>query len=84
MARAARCVPAALGGLHTLRREGWVLGVATNGASDIQRATLERTGLAPLFHGVCVSEEAGARKPSRKLFEAAAARCGADLALVDG
>ena len=79
MARAARCSPAALGGLRALRREGWTLGVATNGASDIQRAKLERSGLAPLFHGVCVSEEAGARKPVRKFFETAAARCGTRL-----
>ncbi|MFJ7948648.1 HAD family hydrolase [Streptomyces sp. NPDC096354] len=79
MARAGRCLPAALAGLHALKRAGWVLGVATNGASDIQRAKLKSTGLAPLFHSVCVSEEVGARKPARKFFEMAAARCGADL-----
>ncbi|MFD3571648.1 HAD family hydrolase [Streptomyces sp. NPDC058667] len=79
MASAAQCLPGAEDGLHTLRRAGWTLGVATNGAGDIQRAKLTSAGLTPLFHGVCVSGEAGARKPTRQFFEIAAAQCGADL-----
>ena len=79
MASAARILSGAEEGLRELRRVGWTLGVATNGAGDIQRAKLKSAGLTPLFHGVCVSEEVGARKPARRFFEAAAERCGTDL-----
>ena len=79
MAQAARRFPGVVNGLRELQRAGWTLGVATNGAVDIQRAKLSSAGLAPLFHGVCVSQEAGARKPARRFFEAAAAQCGTDL-----
>ncbi|MFG3145318.1 HAD family hydrolase [Streptomyces sp. NPDC048243] len=79
VARSVRCFPGASEGLEALRAEGWTLGMATNGAGDIQRAKLAATGLAPLFDGICVSGEAGVRKPERGLFEAAAAECGVSL-----
>ncbi|MFF0429633.1 HAD family hydrolase [Streptomyces sp. NPDC004520] len=79
MAGSARCLPGAERGLRELRRAGWTLGVATNGAGDIQRAKLATAGLVPLFDAVCVSEEAGARKPAKRFFEAAVALCGTDL-----
>ncbi|MFC5719895.1 HAD family hydrolase [Streptomyces gamaensis] len=79
VARSARCFPGVREGLEALRDEGWTLGVATNGAGDIQRAKLAATGLGPLFHGICVSGEIGARKPAYAHFEAAAALCGARL-----
>ncbi|MEU8525182.1 HAD family hydrolase [Streptomyces sp. NPDC048629] len=79
MAGAARCLPGAERGLRELRRAGWTLGIATNGGGDIQRAKLASAGLVPFFDGVCVSEEAGARKPARRFFEIAAIKCGADL-----
>ncbi|GGJ18912.1 HAD family hydrolase [Streptomyces brasiliensis] len=65
--------------LEDLRRGGWTLGIATNGAGDVQRAKLTATGLAFLFDGICVSEEIGSRKPAYEHFEAAAALCGARL-----
>ncbi|WP_432021561.1 HAD family hydrolase [Streptomyces sp. 1222.5] len=79
LARSVRCFPGAREGLEGLRSEGWTIGIATNGAGDIQRAKLAATGLAPLFDGICVSGEVGVRKPERCLFEAAAAECGASL-----
>lgn len=79
VARSVRCHPGVREGLDVLRGAGWSLGVATNGAVDIQRAKLETTGLAPLFDGICISEAVGARKPERNHFEAAAAECGALL-----
>ncbi|MFF3451225.1 HAD family hydrolase [Streptomyces sp. NPDC002667] len=79
MARSVRCFPGAHEGLAALRRAGWTIGIATNGAGDIQRAKLAATGLATLFDGICVSDEVGARKPERGHFEAAAAECGALL-----
>ncbi|MFD5110413.1 HAD family hydrolase [Streptomyces cinereoruber] len=81
MAGAARCLPGAESGLGKLRGMGWTLGVATNGAGDIQRAKLTSTGLTRFFDGVCVSEEVGVRKPARQFFEAAAELCGTDLRL---
>ncbi|MEU6219299.1 HAD family hydrolase [Streptomyces sp. NPDC047022] len=79
VARSVRCFPGVLEGLQELRREGWTLGIATNGAVDIQRAKLDVTGLTGLFDGVTISEGVGARKPERALFDAAAAACGVPL-----
>ncbi|MGW5010467.1 HAD family hydrolase [Streptomyces parvulus] len=79
LARCVRCVPGARDGLEALRGSGWTIGIATNGAGDIQRAKLAATGLAHLFDGICVSGEVGARKPERRFFEVAAERCGASL-----
>ncbi|MFD9461693.1 HAD family hydrolase [Streptomyces sp. NPDC060027] len=79
VARSVCCFPGAREGLEALRGAGWTIGVATNGAGDIQRAKLAAAGLTPLFDGICVSEEVGVRKPERRLFEAAAAECGASL-----
>ncbi|MEV5786955.1 HAD family hydrolase [Streptomyces sp. NPDC052287] len=79
VARSVRCFPGARKGLEALRGAGWTIGIATNGAGDIQRAKLDAAGLAQFFDGICVSGEAGVRKPQRRLFEAAAAECGALL-----
>ncbi|KAB1983412.1 HAD family hydrolase [Streptomyces triticiradicis] len=79
VARSVRCFPGTREGLEALRGTGWAIGIATNGAGDIQRAKLAATGLTPLFDGICVSGEVGARKPERRLFEAAATECGASL-----
>ncbi|MFE7443742.1 HAD family hydrolase [Streptomyces chartreusis] len=82
IARSVRCFPGVRESLAVLRGEGWTLGIATNGAGDIQRAKLAALGLASYFAGICVSEEIGARKPAREHFETAAALCG--LRLADG
>ncbi|MEU3242048.1 HAD family hydrolase [Streptomyces sp. NPDC006875] len=79
IARLVRCHPETTEGLATLRSAGWVIGIATNGARDIQRAKLAATSLAPLFDGICISGEVGVRKPKRRFFEAAAAECGVTL-----
>lgn len=81
IARSARCFPGAREGLGALRGDGWTLGIATNGAGDIQRAKLAAAGLTGYFDGICVSEEVGARKPGREHFEAAAALCGLRLSV---
>ncbi|MEV8589429.1 HAD family hydrolase [Streptomyces sp. NPDC051180] len=69
MVSTASCLPGVKHGLCELRRAGWRLGVATNGAGDIQRAKLANAGLVPYFDGACVSEEVGVRKPARRFFE---------------
>ncbi|MFF6808130.1 HAD-IA family hydrolase [Streptomyces sp. NPDC012616] len=73
------CPAEVLDGLDELREAGWRVGVATNGAVDIQRAKLRATGIAERVDGVFVSEEADARKPQTRHFALAAARCGAVL-----
>lgn len=79
IAAMASCPADVLDGLDELRAAGWRVGVATNGAVDIQRAKLRATGVAERVDGVFVSEEAGARKPQARHFALAAARCGAVL-----
>ncbi|MGW0712997.1 HAD family hydrolase [Streptomyces sp. NPDC002643] len=76
------CPPGVLDGLDELRAVGWRVGVATNGAVDIQRAKLRTAGIAERVDGVFVSDEAEARKPQTQHFALAAARCG--TALGDG
>ncbi|MFE9679439.1 HAD family hydrolase [Streptomyces sp. NPDC006259] len=82
MAAAVTCRPVVLEGLARLRTAAWTIGIVTNGASDIQRAKLASTGLIDLVDGVAVSGDLEIRKPDRRLFELAAARCG--LSLADG
>jgi putative hydrolase of the HAD superfamily len=79
MASAVTCRPGVLTGLVHLREAGWTIGVVTNGASDMQRAKLHRTGIGELVDGVAVSGDMEIRKPDRKLFELAAARCDTPL-----
>ncbi|MEU0391213.1 HAD family hydrolase [Streptomyces sp. NPDC006208] len=79
VARSVRCFPGVREGLEALRGAGWALGIATNGAGDIQRAKLAATGLVSFFDGIAVSEEIGARKPAYEHFEAAAMLCGVRL-----
>ncbi|MET9849716.1 HAD family hydrolase [Streptomyces ossamyceticus] len=79
IAASVSCPAEVLDGLDELRAAGWRVGVATNGAVDIQRAKLQATGVSERVDGVFVSEEADARKPQRQHFALAAARCGAVL-----
>ncbi|MCX5525628.1 HAD-IA family hydrolase [Streptomyces bobili] len=73
------CQARVLDGLEELRAAGWRVGVATNGAADIQRAKLRATGISERVDGVFISEEADARKPQTRHFALAAARCGTVL-----
>jgi putative hydrolase of the HAD superfamily len=68
------CPVEVLEGLEELR-----VGVATNGAVDIQWAKLRATGIADRVDGVFISEESGVRKPELRHFALAAERCGASL-----
>jgi len=73
------CPREVLDGLDELRAADWRVGVATNGAVDIQWAKLRATRIADHVDGAFVSEEADARKPDVRHFALAAARCGAAL-----
>ncbi|MET7731971.1 HAD family hydrolase [Streptomyces sp. NPDC005402] len=79
MSSSVHCRPAVLSSLERLKEAGWSIGVATNGASDIQRAKIHATGLADLIDGMAASGDVDIRKPDPRLFELAAARCGTQL-----
>ena len=64
--------------LERLRREGWRVGVVTNGR-PLQARKLAAAGLEELVDACCISEVEGVRKPDRRLFERAAALCGLPL-----
>ncbi|MGM9941239.1 MAG: HAD family hydrolase [Bulleidia sp.] len=62
-------------------KDGFQLGIITNGPSKAQRNKLEKSGLAEFFHPehVIVSGDYGYHKPDRRLFEEAAARLGVNV-----
>jgi putative hydrolase of the HAD superfamily len=72
-------VLAALAALAAVRGSGLQLIVVTNGGTLIQRAKLKSSGIVDVIDAVCISEEAGARKPDRLIFEKAAASVGCPL-----
>jgi putative hydrolase of the HAD superfamily len=56
------------------------IGMITNGASDIQRAKIEGSGLAEYFDTILVSGEEGFGKPKPEIFRLAIDRLGVDEA----
>lgn len=63
------------------------LALVTNGLSDVQRARLERVGIADRFEVVVVSSEVGVTKPRPEIFDVAFAALGhppVDSALMIG
>ena len=52
-------------------RDRYLLGIVTNGPSDLQRLKLSATGLAPFFSAVAISGEVGQGKPSPEPFDVA-------------
>jgi putative hydrolase of the HAD superfamily len=55
--------------LESLRDKGISMALVTNGASDIQRAKLERFGLAALFDHVQIEGEHGFGKPEDRAYD---------------
>jgi 2-haloacid dehalogenase len=49
--------------------ESATLALVTNALSEIQRARIDRVGVADLFDAVIISGEVGASKPGREIFE---------------
>ena len=62
--------------LETLRGNGLRLGIITNGFEALQIAKIRRHGLDEIMDAVIVSEQAGAHKPSPKVFEFALRKLG--------
>jgi putative hydrolase of the HAD superfamily len=61
-------------------RSGVRLGLITNGASDIQRAKIEGSGLAGYFDAILISGEEGYGKPKPEIFRLAIDRLEVDEA----
>ncbi|OKI95135.1 hypothetical protein AMK19_32870 [Kitasatospora sp. CB01950] len=80
LAAAVRPFPGALEALDTVRTAGWPVVIVTNGGAEVQRSKMRATGVAERVDAVCISEEVGARKPDRLIFETAAASVGRSLA----
>lgn len=74
-----RCSDADRAALRDLRREGWALGVVSNGMADNQVGKLKSTGIADLVDGWIVSSEVGYRKPEPQIFHAVSRRLGCPL-----
>jgi len=55
--------------LRAFRELGVSLALVTNGASDIQRAKIDRFGIAPLFDHIQIEGEFGAGKPEPVVYE---------------
>lgn len=53
------------------------LAIVTNGLSEVQRARIERLGLARYFDAVVISSEVGVTKPRGEIFDLAFERLGA-------
>jgi len=62
--------------LTTLRRQGYQLGIITNGAAQTQNRKLDKTGVRCLVDIALVSGDEGVQKPDAALFHRAAARLG--------
>lgn len=75
-------VPGAEAALSAL--DAHPLGVLTNGVPDLQRAKLERHGIADRFDAVVASNEVGAVKPDPEVFAAARERIDADRHVMVG
>lgn len=61
--------PGATDALDRLRAEGVRLGMMTNGAAAVQRAKIERFGLARYFDHIVIEGELGAGKPDRRVYD---------------
>jgi putative hydrolase of the HAD superfamily len=59
----------ALETLHSLREQGIRLGLVTNGAASMQRAKIERFGLASFFECIVIEGEFGVGKPDERVYQ---------------
>lgn len=63
-----KLVPGAIETLTHFRNIGHKLALVTNGASEFQRAKIDRFNLAPFFHHILVEGEFGHGKPEKQVF----------------
>ncbi len=71
-----KSMPGAARALDRLRHMGLVIGIGTNMTADWQYAKLIRLGLMEMIDFIVTSEEAGAEKPEKRLFDLCAEKAG--------
>ena len=69
-------LPGAVETVRELKRRGYILGMITNGNSDLQNMKLDTAGIRDLFDVCVVSGDIGIGKPDRRIFEASLKRAG--------
>jgi len=81
-----RLFPNTMSTLIYLKKEGYHLGVISNGITIKQWEKLIRLGLHHFFDEVVTSQEAGVEKPDKKIFELALSRmqCKAENSIMVG
>lgn len=62
--------------LESLRDAGYLLGLITNGPSELQRSKIRTVAIESLFDAVIISGEVGWQKPQREIFAHALAAIG--------
>lgn len=68
--------PGMIAMLDTFKRQGYKLGVITNGFGDFQMSSIRGLGIEAYFDAILVSEVEGLRKPDIRIFELALQRLG--------
>lgn len=68
--------PDAVPTVERLKGQGYLLGVVSNGPSELQNKKLDTAGIRQLFDVVVVSGDYGIHKPDRRLFDIAAQKLG--------
>lgn len=63
--------PGASDAVRQLGREGYKIGLISNGKSPLQEENLSALGIADFFDSIIVSEAVGCRKPEPAIFELA-------------
>jgi len=61
--------PGALDAIRLIARNGYKLGLVSNGKSPFQENNFRALGVSRLFSSVAVSEAVGFRKPNPEIFE---------------
>jgi putative hydrolase of the HAD superfamily len=64
--------------LGSLRAKRIKLGIITNGPVSWQMRKIEKTGVAPFFDAILVSDAEGIQKPDPRIFARALERCSVD------
>lgn len=68
--------PDSLEVIATLRENGYLLGIVSNGPSELQNMKMDTAGIRDLFDEVIISGDYGVHKPDRRLFDLAAEKIG--------
>lgn len=64
--------------LNTLKKQGYLIGLISNGPSDFQRTTLDALGIADSFDFILISEDIGIKKPDPFIFNYFLEKCALD------